>query len=58
MSYDQWKTASPYDNDSDWIEEADKWLECNKGKATNEDEGFIYALVEGLREVISEETGL
>ncbi len=25
-SYDQWKTASPYDAEPDPIEEAEKWL--------------------------------
>ena len=26
MSYDQWKTASPYDDEPDPIEEAESWL--------------------------------
>ena len=26
MSYDQWKTASPYDDEPDVLEEAEKWM--------------------------------
>ena len=29
MSYDQWKTASPYDDEPDFIEEAEKWIDRN-----------------------------
>ena len=33
MSYDQWKTASPYDDDPDLIQEAEKLLrEYEKAK--------------------------
>ena len=30
MSYDQWKTASPYDDDPDPIEEAERFLKDNE----------------------------
>jgi len=30
MSYDQWKTASPYDDDIDPIEEGQRFLKDNK----------------------------
>lgn len=29
MSYDQWKTASPYDDDIDWTEYGAKCPKCN-----------------------------
>jgi hypothetical protein len=34
MSYDQWKTATPYDDEIDIIELAEKWLERNSALET------------------------
>ena len=41
MSYDQWKTASPYDDDPDVIEEAEKFLKEHEG---NQDMDIRWAM--------------
>ena len=59
-SYDQWITASPYDDEPDIIEEAEKWLKRNESLADNEDVNIrdAYWVIHGLRELIKEEIGL
>ncbi len=34
--YDQWKTASPYDDEPDFIEEAERFLKRNKNNKDGE----------------------
>lgn len=36
--YDQWKTASPYDDEPDFIEEAERWLKENAEKRKTDPE--------------------
>ena len=38
MNYDQWKTASPYDDEPDPIEEAESWLSQNDDDPTKSPE--------------------
>ena len=52
--YDQWKTASPYDDDPDWIDEAESWLK-RADKPNNEDEAVPIEIIKGLLEVLEDE---
>ena len=56
MSYDQWKTASPYDDEPDCIEEAEKWLKKFKLSADSNDPGVRhhYWMIQSLVEYIEE----
>ena len=56
MSYDQWKTASPYDNEPDCVEIAEKWLQKNKKFADRPDDPNheIYWVMSALVEYIEE----
>lgn len=57
--YDNWKTASPYDNDPDWVDEADKYLDMVKDRQPeSESEAHLWAMIEGLREIIKDEVGI
>jgi hypothetical protein len=38
QGYDQWKTASPYDDEPDPIEEAERWLKENTEKRKTDPE--------------------
>ncbi len=38
QSYDQWKTASPYDDEPDFIDEAERWLKENAEKRKTDPE--------------------
>ena len=58
MSYDQWKTASPYDDDPDPIDEAQKWLKRNPEEGLREEMQCAYWIIELLLELIHDETGL
>jgi len=59
MSYDQWKTASPYDDDPDYIQEAERFLKRNQEKADKGelrgDEEAAFWIIEGLLEIIDEQ---
>lgn len=50
MSYDTWKTASPYDNDPDWVEEGEKYIKRHPPQ--NEQEAEVIAIIEGLMDFI------
>ena len=56
MSYDQWKTASPYDDEIDFAEEAEKWLKRHKADQDSKDEHIhdTYWLIEGLVNLLDE----
>ena len=57
--YDQWKTASPDDYYPDWVQEADKYLaEIENKQPADPGEARVWAIIEGLREVIKEEVGI
>ena len=59
--YDQWKTASPYDDEPDWIEEADRWKQeaqhwLTKNAPTTTDEPSAeYQIIFGLMEYLKAE---
>lgn len=50
-SYDQWKTASPYDDEPDWLDEAEKFL---KRPVNDDSEAFVHAMIEALLEMVDE----
>jgi hypothetical protein len=51
--YDQWKTASPYDDEPDWVELAEKWLKRQReGQSEARDE--LIHIVRGLMDYINE----
>lgn len=56
QNYDQWKTASPYDDEPDWVEEANNFMSLH---ANSEwfDEEFekSLAIIEGLLEILKDE---
>jgi len=57
--YDSWKTANPYDDEPDWVGEADKYLDRIKDKQPeDESEAHLWAMLEGLREIIKDEVGI
>jgi len=58
MGYDQWKTASPYDDDIDPIEEAERFIKDNEPAAITGEPVEVnraYHVVEGLLEYIDNE---
>ena len=60
MSYDQWKTASPYDSEPDPIEEAERWLSLHPAGGTEAIEDYANAtyartVIEMLLAYIKEE---
>ena len=52
--YDQWKTASPYDDYPDWIDEAESWLKRNDQPMSLE-EAVPVEIIRGLLEVLEDE---
>jgi len=57
QGYDQWKTASPYDDEPDFIEEAELWMKHNKpnGMQDENDPMFnAYWIMEGLLRYLDE----
>ena len=52
--YDQWKTASPYEDYPDWIEEAESWLKRNDQPMSLE-EAVPVEIIRGLLEVLEDE---
>ena len=56
MSYDQWKTASPYDDEPDFVEEAEKWMKRHADfeMSPNEDERDLWWMIKGLCDYIEE----
>lgn len=56
MSYDQWRTASPYDDEPDVLEEADKFLRRYKPTQDELKDRFqeAYQLINDLLEYIEE----
>jgi hypothetical protein len=58
MSYDQWKTASPYDDEPDPIEEGERWLashpEDPSGQLTG-DVNYARTVIEMLLAFINDE---
>jgi hypothetical protein len=52
QGYDQWKTASPYDDDPDPVDEACRFLEHLKGKDITGNERWARAIIEQLLELI------
>lgn len=56
MSYDQWRTASPYDDEPDVLEEADKFLRRYKPTQDELEDPFqeAYQLINDLLEYIEE----
>lgn len=62
MSYDQWKTASPYDDEVDWVEQAELWMNEHKwleGIAPDSSGlqgqlARVYRLIEGMAEFITD----
>ena len=60
QGYDQWKTASPYDDHPDPIYEADKWLKLRDGPNRvpgdfSPRELELLGVIEGLMEVLTDE---
>ena len=49
-SYDQTMTRSPYDNEPDWIEEAEKYLQSNPKQDNPE-----WHIINGLLDILDEE---
>ena len=47
--YDQWKTASPYDDEGDPVQEAEKYLK------NGDDSSLEYWIIEGLLSVLKDE---
>ena len=54
QGYDQWKTASPYDDEPDWVDEAENW--CKVHPATDPESALIVEIIKGLLLIIEEET--
>jgi len=56
MSYDQWKTASPYDDDPDPIDEAENWLLEHADEQYSHDKEQLWArrVIETLLDYIEE----
>jgi hypothetical protein len=60
--YDQWKTASPYDDEVDWVEQAELWMNEHKWLESIDPESSglqgqlarVYQLVSGMADFISE----
>jgi hypothetical protein len=58
MSYDQWKTATPYDDEPDFIQEAEKWLTQNERYESVDPDGpeghlfNAYWIMKGLLEYL------
>jgi|TARA_Y100000310_G_C20687469_1_gene820013 hypothetical protein len=57
-SYDQWKTASPYDDDPDPIQEAQAFLKRNPEPQAEGELQCACWIIELLLELIEDETGL
>ena len=59
QGYDQWKTASPYDDEPDPIEEAERWLKQNSQERANADQEqdrlWAATVIEMLLKYIDEE---
>ena len=58
QGYDQWKTASPYDDEPDFIEEAQVWMTRNVPDNTKgEDDPLFnaYWIMEGLLRYLDEQ---
>jgi hypothetical protein len=59
MSYDQWKTASPYDDEPDPIQEAEMWLERNPEDPTadpdHDEKAYARLVIEMLLTFIKDE---
>jgi len=56
--YDQWKTASPFDDEIDFVAEAQKWLADHSEEGEpHQDQEVIdhYYLIRGLVDIIEEE---
>ena len=55
-SYDQWVTASPYDDDPDYVEEAESWLSQHT-ETYHEDSELAWAkeVIENLLGFIKDE---
>jgi len=53
QGYDQWKTASPYDDEPDPIEEAQRFLEENKDRRQKEQNlDYVCTIIEELLQLI------
>ena len=55
MSYDQWKTASPYDDEPDPIEEAEHWLKQHPEERIACSVQHARAVIEALLGFINDE---
>lgn len=61
-NYDQWKTASPFDDDDDFVEKGERWLQYNSHlKDLDPDMGGIlgelaqtFQVIDGLVDYIQE----
>ena len=62
QNYDQWKTASPYDGDRDFLEEIDKLLSEPINEWTTPPktplENYLVLLLQELRQILEEEAGI
>jgi hypothetical protein len=56
MSYDQWKTASPFDDEPDFVEEAEKWMKRNSDfeHSPDEEKRDLWWMIKGLCHIIEE----
>ena len=55
-SYDQWKTASPYDDEVDWVEECEKMAKRVREKPETVKMEEVAELLDYLADYILEET--
>ena len=56
MGYDQWKTASPFDDEPDFVEIAEKWLLTNNEASMSPDPDVSdhYWMIQGLVDYIAD----
>ena len=50
-NYDAWKTASPYDDESDVIHEAENWLKRNEAQSSEDSDDPVqqaYWIIKNL----------
>jgi len=57
MGYDQWKTASPYDDEPDIFEEAERWLKVSEDPNVHHQTMTVFArsVIEGLLQALDDE---
>lgn len=52
-SYPPGCSGTPYDDEPDWVDEAQKYLK--RTKPNDADTGYMYCMIEGLLEIMKDE---